>query len=505
MSFVLVAPDMLETAAADAAQIGSAVRAANLAAAIPTTEVAAAGADEVSAAIAALFGAHAQEYRAAAAQAVTYYEQFVRTLSAAAAKYAGTEATIATSMQGGLGAVNAPAQVLRSPLLGSAANAAPLAGPGSSVSNGLQTFVSGPIRTVGEALINSPLGRVLDPIINAPTDVLLGRDLIGNGVAGIGAGAGQVGGTGGTGGNETPIVIDFVRHGQSVANAAGLFDTSVPGAGLTQLGQQQAQAVANALAGQGPFAGIYASQLIRTQETAGPLASLLGMNVQVLPGLNEINAGAFNGLAQVSPAGLLYLVGPVAWTLGFPIVPMLAPGAHINGVVFDQGFTNALQTMYGNALTNPVVGADGKITDVAFSSEFAIEVGTMMNVNNPDPLLMLTHPLPNTGVVVVQGDPQDGWTLVSWNGTPVPAASVPTELFVDVRDLIMPPQFAAHNIWQALLTGDPTTIVNSIQDGVHEVGTATVQFPLAVTQDLVDAVRGSSLGGLPTGLTNMLP
>jgi PE family/Histidine phosphatase superfamily (branch 1) len=476
MSFVLVAPDMLETAAADAAQIGSAVRAANLVAAIPTTEVAAAGADEVSAAIAALFGAHAQEYRAAAAQAVTYYEQFVRTLSGAAAKYAGTEATIATSMQGGLGAVNAPTHVLRSPLLGSATNAAPRPGPGSSVSNGLQTFVSGPIRTVGEALINSPLGRVLDPTINAPTDVLFGRDLIGNG----GAGAGQVGGTGG---NETPIVIDFVRHGQSVANAAGLFDTSVPGAGLTQLGQQQAQAVANALAGQGPFAGIYASQLIRTQETAGPLASLLGMNVQVLPGLNEINAGAFNGLAQVSPAGLLYLVGPVAWTLGFPLVPMLAPGAHINGVVFDQGFTNALETMYGNALTNPVVGADGKITDVAFSSEFAIEVGTMMNVNNPDPLLMLTHPLPNTGVVVVQGDPQDGWTLVSWNGTPVPAASVPTELFVDVRDLIMPPQFAAHNIWQALLTGDPTTIVNSIRDGVHEVGTATVQFPIRADGD----------------------
>ena len=199
------------------------------------------------------------------------------------------------------------------------------------------------------------------------------------------------------------------------------------------------------------------------------------MNVQVLPGLNEIYAGAFNGLPEVSLGGLLYLVGPVAWTLGLPLVPMLAPGfPHINGMVFDQGFTNALQTMYGNAITNPVVAANGKITDVAFSSEFAIEVGTMMNVNNPDPLLMLTHPLTNTGVVVVQGDPQDGWTLVSWNGIPVPPASLPTELFVDMRDLIMAPQFAGHNVCQALLSGDPTTIVNSIQDGVHEVGAATV-------------------------------
>jgi hypothetical protein len=456
MSFVLVAPDTLETAAADAAQIGSAVRAANLAAVIPTTAVEAAGADEVSAAITALFGAHAQEYQAAAAQAAKGYEQFVRTLSAAAASYAGTEATIAASMQGALG---------------------------------FQTFAYGPIHTIGKALINSPFGRVLDPIINAPTEVLFGRDLIGNGVSGHGGTGGQaLFSNSGTSGNEKPIVIDFVRHGQSTGNAAGLIDTGVPGPGLTQLGQNQAVAIANVLAGQGPYAGIFTSQLTRTQDTAAPLANLLGINnVQVLPGLNEISAGAFDGSPQISPAGLLYLVGPVAWTLGFPLVPMLAPGAHLNGVVFDQGFTGALQTMYGNALTNPVVGSDGKITEVAFSSEFAIEVGTMMNVNNPDPLLMLTHPLPNTGVVVVQGDPQDGWTLVSWDGTPVPAASLPTELFVDVRDLIVPPQFAAYNIWQALLTGDPTTIVNSVRDGVHEVGTAIVDFPLAVTQDLVEA------------------
>ncbi|MGO9381284.1 MAG: PE domain-containing protein [Mycobacterium sp.] len=458
MSFVLVAPDVLETAAADLAQIGSAVSAGHLAAAIPMTEVAAAGADEVSAAIAALFGAHAQEYQAAAARAATYYEQFVRTLIAAEASYADAEATIAASVRGALGAVNATTQV----------------------------FAEGPIRTIGEAWISSPLGRVLDPIINAPTEALFGRDLIGNG-------------TGSTG---TPIVIDFVRHGQSIGNATNVIDTAVPGTGLTALGQQQAVAIANALKGQGPFAGIFSSQLLRTQETAAPLASLLGMgmSVQALPGLNEINAGIFDGSPDVSPAGVLYLIAPVAWTLGLPIMPMLAPGsAHPNGVVFDQGFTAALQTMYGQALANPVVGSNGNVNEVAFSSEFAIEVGTMMNVKNPDPLLMLTHPLSNTAVVVVQGDPQDGWTLVSWDGVPVPPASLPTELFVDVRDLIMAPQFAAYNVWEALPTGDPTTIMHAIGDGVDEVATTTVGFPFVVTRDLVDAV-GGSLGVLSTDL-----
>ena len=64
MSFVSVAPEMVAAAAADLAGIGSAISAANAAAAVPTTEVVAAAADEVSAAIAALFGAHAQEYQA---------------------------------------------------------------------------------------------------------------------------------------------------------------------------------------------------------------------------------------------------------------------------------------------------------------------------------------------------------------------------------------------------------------------------------------------------------
>jgi hypothetical protein len=413
MSFVLVAPDALETAAADVARIGSAVSAGNLAAAIPTTEVAAAGADEVSAAVVALFGAYAREYQAAAAQAATYHERFVSTLSATAASYAGAEATIAASMRG------------------------------------------------------------------------------------------QAGSTGVT---EKPIVIDFVRHGQSVDNATNVIDTAVPGTGLTGLGQQQSNTIAKVLAPQGPFAGIYTSQLLRTQQTAAPLAGMLGMNTQELPALNEIYAGIFNGWPDVSVGGLLYLVAPVAWTLGFPIVPVLAPGAlHVNGVVFDEGFTGALQTMYANSSTSPVVASNGKITDVAFSSEFTIEVGTLMNVSNPDPLLMLTHPLSNGGVVVVQGDPQDGWTLVSWDGTPVPPATLPTKLFVDVRNVITAPQFAGWDIWEALHTGDPTTIGTAIGDGVDHVGAATVHFPLAVTRDLVDAVRGTSLSGVSTELTNLLP
>jgi hypothetical protein len=71
--------------------MGSAVSAANAAAANPTTSLLAAGADEVSARIAALFGAHGLRYQAISAQAAQFHERFVHGLVANANAYLTTE------------------------------------------------------------------------------------------------------------------------------------------------------------------------------------------------------------------------------------------------------------------------------------------------------------------------------------------------------------------------------------------------------------------------------
>ncbi|AIH43483.1 hypothetical protein IQ48_15785, partial [Mycobacterium tuberculosis] len=63
MSFVIAAPEAIAAAATDLASIGSTIGAANAAAAANTTAVLAAGADQVSVAIAAAFGAHGQAYQ----------------------------------------------------------------------------------------------------------------------------------------------------------------------------------------------------------------------------------------------------------------------------------------------------------------------------------------------------------------------------------------------------------------------------------------------------------
>ncbi|WP_252183202.1 PE family protein, partial [Mycobacterium tuberculosis] len=137
MSYVIATPEMMATAAFDLARIGSQVSAASAVAAMPTTEVVAAGADEVSAGIAALFSAHAQEYQALSAQAAAFHDQFVHTLTAAARWYTATEIANAAAMRVVLGAVNAPTQTLLGrPLIGDGAHGTAPGQPGGAGGHG---------------------------------------------------------------------------------------------------------------------------------------------------------------------------------------------------------------------------------------------------------------------------------------------------------------------------------------------------------------------------------
>jgi PE family len=144
-SFAIAAPEFVSAAATDLAKIGSTLGAANAAAVAPTTRVLAAGADEVSAGIAALFGAHAEAYQALSAQAEVFHTQFVQLMNAGASSYAAMEAI-----------------------------------------------------KVQQTLLN---------VINAPTEALVGRGLIGNGADGGPGQNGEAGGlligNGGKGGTST--------------------------------------------------------------------------------------------------------------------------------------------------------------------------------------------------------------------------------------------------------------------------------------------------------------
>lgn len=125
MSYVVAAPESL--VAADVSGIGSAVRAANTAAAGSTTQVLAAAGDEVSAAISGLFANYARGFQALSAQGALFHAEFVHALSSGARGYAAAEAANAAPLQtveqGILGAINAPTNaVLSRPLIGNGSN-----------------------------------------------------------------------------------------------------------------------------------------------------------------------------------------------------------------------------------------------------------------------------------------------------------------------------------------------------------------------------------------------
>ncbi len=86
----------------------------------PTTEILAAGTDEVSTAISALFGAHAQAYQALSAHVAAFHDQFVHTLTAGAGSYMAAEAAAASPLQALqlelLNAINAPTGAVGTPV-----------------------------------------------------------------------------------------------------------------------------------------------------------------------------------------------------------------------------------------------------------------------------------------------------------------------------------------------------------------------------------------------------
>lgn len=91
MSFLKTVPEELTAAAAQLGTIGSSMSAQNAAATAPTTVIAPAALDEVSALQAALFTAYGTYYQRVSADAQAMHDMFVNTLGASAGTYGATE------------------------------------------------------------------------------------------------------------------------------------------------------------------------------------------------------------------------------------------------------------------------------------------------------------------------------------------------------------------------------------------------------------------------------
>ncbi len=149
MQFLSVIPEQVESAAQDLAGIRSALSASYAAAAGPTTAVVSAAEDEVSTAIASIFGAYGRQCQVLSAQASAFHDEFVNLLKTGATAYRNTE--FANAQSNVLNAVNAPARSLlgHPSAAESVQNSAPTLGGGhSTVTAGLAAQAGRAVATV---------------------------------------------------------------------------------------------------------------------------------------------------------------------------------------------------------------------------------------------------------------------------------------------------------------------------------------------------------------------
>jgi PE family len=242
VSLLGVVPELVESAAADLKSIGAELNAAHAAAAVPTTGLVAAGTDEVSAAVTALFSEYGQAFHALGAQASAFHTQFVQALSGTVGAYAAAEAANASPLQAAAQAASdtlwfSPWKTLTGrPLVGNGANAT--AGTGHAGGDGGWIFGSGGNGGSGATGQAGGKGGAAGLIGNGGNGadggtgaaggaggaggILLGKG--GNGGQGGGPGGGGTGGVGGAGGSAGFLIGsggDGGAGGPGVAGGAG--------------------------------------------------------------------------------------------------------------------------------------------------------------------------------------------------------------------------------------------------------------------------------------------
>ncbi|WP_372698282.1 histidine phosphatase family protein [Arthrobacter sp. JSM 101049] len=198
----------------------------------------------------------------------------------------------------------------------------------------------------------------------------------------------------------------LVRHGQTASNVGGYLDTTVPGAPLNELGQDQARLLVRTLDGL-PLEALYASTQRRAQQTAAPLAADRGLEVAVRDGLREIAAGELE-MRNDEDAVRAYFMAFGAFAAGDLQARM--PGGETGAQVLGR-FDEVVEEISASGVEAAAIVSHGAM----------LRTWTGYRCVNLDAEYVLRNPLTNTGVIAVDGSPSSGWLADTWIGEPVAA------------------------------------------------------------------------------------
>lgn len=191
----------------------------------------------------------------------------------------------------------------------------------------------------------------------------------------------------------------LVRHGQTASNIGHHLDTAEPGPGLTELGHEQARALPESLGDQG-IELVLASTLVRTQQTAAPLAGHLGLEVGTRRGLREIWAGDLE-MRNDEESIRTYLSTALGWAAGE--LQRRMPGSDENGYDVLGRFDEVVEE----------VAASGAEVAALVSHGAIIRTWTAARAENTTVDFAARNVVSNTGAVILTGEP-GRWNVEYW-------------------------------------------------------------------------------------------
>jgi len=222
MAYVSTAPAAIAAAATQLEGIGNSFTAESAAAAAPTTALAPAGADEVSALQAGVFSTYGQLYQTVSAEAQAIHQQFVNLLHSSSGSYQDTEAAnqagaAASSLSGASSSATGAATPAQGGLTGAINNLANFLN-GNSVSGGISEIPLDEMGNFGSAesdLIGMGGGGLATALAGPST---AGADIggLGSALATDVGPAAAFGGAGGLGGVGAAPVLAAAGTGSSI-------------------------------------------------------------------------------------------------------------------------------------------------------------------------------------------------------------------------------------------------------------------------------------------------
>lgn len=504
MSLLVVAPELVESAAADLEGIRSALHSAHAAATASTTGLAAAGADEISAAVASLFSGYGQEFQALGAQASVFHQQFVQALNSGAGSYLASEVANAAPLQSVqhdlLGVINAPTQALLGrQLIGDGADGtatSPNGKPGgllfgdggtgfSQTASGLPGGTGGSAGLIGNGGAGGTGGTNANGGAGGNGGLLYGNGGTG-GLAGstaqggVGGSAGLFG-KGGTGGNATGNFGGAGGHGGWLWGNNGTAGTGAPDSAWVPLSVYNGtEPITHLSVNGGPTIPV----LVDTGSN-GLVIPLQDIGFQHLGLPTGFGTGAYSG-------GLVYVYGTFHTTVDFGNGIVTAP-TDVNVVLFSFPTTfhsfmagNGADGVLGigpNAIgplhTNPTYALPGNLDHGVLINQ---QAGHMRFGDNPGTGVSLNgSPITNLDVKIGNGPiVHDVPAIVDSGGVygTMPssvASSLPVGTWISVYD---PSTNALLYKYQVTAANSPTII----SDGLMNTGNEPfAQYPIYIS------------------------